>query len=66
MTPRDLKAWRASMGYTQREAAAALAVTLPTYQSWERGLSWAGKPIKIRPVVALACAEISRLAVAQK
>lgn len=30
-----LAAWRDRMGWTQREAAAALEVTLTTYQSWE-------------------------------
>lgn len=31
-----LAAWRARMGWAQRKAAAALGVSLPTYQSWER------------------------------
>lgn len=30
-----LAAWRERLGWTQREAAAALGVVLTTYQSWE-------------------------------
>jgi DNA-binding XRE family transcriptional regulator len=41
MTPADLAAWREHMAYTQRQAAAALGVTLATYQRLERGAEWA-------------------------
>ena len=37
MTPAEIKQWRASLGLSQRAAADALGVTLPTYQAWERG-----------------------------
>lgn len=37
MTPEELKQWRESLGLSQRAAAIALGVTLPTYQAWERG-----------------------------
>ena len=33
----ELKAWRASRKYTQRDAALALDVKLRTYQEWEHG-----------------------------
>lgn len=60
MTPDDLAAWRAHMSYSQRDAAAALGVTLATYQRLERGAGWAdGKPIAIDRRTALACAAIA-------
>lgn len=37
MTP--FAAWRQRLGLSQREAAASLAVSLPTYQSWEHEFS---------------------------
>jgi DNA-binding XRE family transcriptional regulator len=33
----DLKAWRARVGYTQRQAAEALGVELRTLHNWELG-----------------------------
>jgi transcriptional regulator with XRE-family HTH domain len=60
MTPADLAAWRAKMGYTQRAAAAALGVSLPTYQRMERGADFAtGKAQVIDRRTALACAAIA-------
>lgn len=53
MTPDDLKHWRASLGLSQRAAAAALGVTLPTYQYMESGIS--GKFIEIDLRTELAC-----------
>lgn len=60
MTPADLAAWREHTAYTQRQAAAALGVTLATYQRLERGAEWAdGAPVAIDRRTALACAAIA-------
>lgn len=57
--PADLLAWRQDLGLTQRGAATALGVSLPTYQQLERGTAWAtGKPVEIDKRTALACAAI--------
>lgn len=59
MTPADLATWRAHLGYTQRQAAAALGITLPTYQRLERGAEWAdGAAVTIDRRTALACAAL--------
>jgi len=55
----DLATWRASLKLSQRAAAAALGVTLTTYQAMERGRSWGtGRPVPIDRRTALACAAI--------
>lgn len=60
MTPADLAAWRAQMTLTQRKAAAALGVTLATYQRLERGAEWAdGAAVTIDSRTALACAALA-------
>lgn len=60
MTPADLAAWRAHMAYTQRQAAAALGITLATYQRLERGAEWAGgAAVTIDRRTALACAALA-------
>lgn len=60
MTPADLSAWREHMAYTQRQAAAALGVTLATYQRLERGAEWTnGAPVAIDRRTALACAALA-------
>ena len=60
MTPADLAAWRERMAFTQRQAAAALGITLPTYQRLERGAEWAdGAPVAIDRRTALACAALA-------
>lgn len=60
MTPADLSAWRAKMGYTQRDAAAALGVQLTAYQQWERGARFRdAKPVVIDRRTALACAALA-------
>lgn len=60
MTPADLAAWRAHLGYSQRAAAAALGITLPTYQRLERGAEWAdGAAVTIDRRTALACAALT-------
>lgn len=60
MTPADLAAWRAHLGYSQRAAAAALGVTLATYQRLERGADWAdGAVVTIDRRTELACAALA-------
>lgn len=57
MTPTDLRAWQAHMGYTYDTAAAALGVSRSSYADWIAGRSrTTGKPIKISRIVALPCA----------
>ncbi len=47
------------MGYSQRAAAAALGVTLATYQRLERGADWTtGVAVHIDRRTALACAAL--------
>lgn len=60
MTPAELATWRTHMRLSQRDAAAALGVSLPTYQRLERGAEWAdGAPVQIDRRTALACAAIA-------
>ena len=60
MTPSDLRAWKAHMGYTYDTGAAALGVSRGTYADWLAGRSrTTGKPIKISRIVALACAALA-------
>ena len=60
MTPADLKTWRAEMALSQRAAAAALGVSLPTYQRMERGANFdTGQPQAIDLRTALACAALA-------
>ena len=60
MTPADLRAWQAHMGYTYDTAAAALGVSRSSYADWIAGRSrTTGKPIKISRLVALACAALA-------
>lgn len=48
------------MGFSQRDAAAALGVSLPTYQRLERGAKWAdGVPVEVDRRTALACSAIA-------
>ena len=63
MTPADLRAWQAHMGYTYDTAAAALGVSRSSYADWVAGRSrTTGKPIKISRLVALACAALENSA----
>lgn len=60
MTPSDLAAWRAKMGYSQRAAAEALGMAPRSYQQLERGTSWTtGLPVSIDLRTALACAALA-------
>ena len=48
------------MGFTQRQAAAALGVALPTYQEWRRGARFRdGAPVEIDRITVLACAALA-------
>lgn len=54
MTPADLRAWQASMGYdTYAIAAAALGVSRATYARWLAG------PGNVPRTTALACAALA-------
>lgn len=60
MTPDDLRAWQARMGYTYDTAAQALGVSRAAYADWIAGRSrTTGKPIRISRLVALACAALA-------
>lgn len=55
MTPDDLRAWQAHMGYTYDTAAKALGVSRAAYADWIAGRSrTTGKPIRIKRTAALA------------
>lgn len=59
MTHTDLQLWRARRGWPQREAAAALGITITSYQRLERGRCWrTDRPLVIDRRTALACAAI--------
>lgn len=53
MTPTDFRAWRATMGCTQQQAAQELGVSLRTIKAWEAG--FAAPPA----FLALACAALA-------
>lgn len=60
MTPTDLKAWQAQMGYTYDTAAQALGVSRSAYADWIAGRSrTTGKPIDLPPMLPLACAALA-------
>lgn len=60
MSPADLATWELHMGYSQRQAADALGVTLPTYQQWRRGTRFKDdSPVEIDRRTALACAALA-------
>ena len=62
MTPAEFAAWRRATGFSQRAAAAALGLSLPTVQAYERGALFQRdaegeeRPAVIPRVVELACA----------
>ena len=61
MTSYELKTWRESLELTQRDAAKAHDVALPTYQSWESGKNWqTGKDVRIKASVLAMCEKITR------
>ena len=56
MTPQSFKEWRATMGFSQAEAAEALGLSKPAVENYDRGVRRDdGKPVKIPKTVALAC-----------
>lgn len=60
MRAEDFLSWRKQMKMSQRAAAGALGVALPTLQAWERGQSFqTGKPVEIDRRTALACAALA-------
>ena len=62
MTPSDLIAWERRLGFTQRQAAAALGIAPKTYQEMRRGEAFdtgLARPIDRR--TALACLAIEIL-----
>lgn len=61
MTPADLRAWQAHMGYTQDRAAEALGMSSSGYKDLVLGVRRAsGKPVgEIDRRTALACAALA-------
>jgi hypothetical protein len=60
MTPADLRAWQAHMGFTYDTAAAALGINRSTYADLLSGMSHTtGKPKAINRRTALACAALA-------
>jgi len=56
-----LKSWRARMGWTQTQAAEAMGVTKPTYQSWELEKRWRdGKHMEPDRIVLLAASALEQ------
>lgn len=53
-----IAAWRTRMGWTQRQAAAALGMSLSGYQAQERGASFRGTPREASRALLLACAAL--------
>ena len=61
MDAADFKAWRSSLGLSQRSAAKTLGVSAMTVQLYERGFRHDdGRPVIIPERIALACEEVSR------
>ena len=59
MTPQDLRAWQARMGYTYDTAANALGVSRAAYANWVSGRHpITGKPTAPSRLVSLACAAL--------
>lgn len=60
MTPNELHAWQLQMGFTQKQAAEALGVSLATFKDWLNGTSRnSGNPVLIDKRTGLACAAIT-------
>lgn len=60
MTPGDLQVWQQAMGISGLEAARRLGVSSATYRDWLAGVSrTTGKPIKLPPMLGLACAALA-------
>lgn len=52
--------WRDRVGLSQRDAAAALGMSLSAFQEQERGASFAGAPREPSRALLLACAAIEQ------
>lgn len=60
MTPQDLRAWQAHMGYTYDSAAKALGVSRAAYGDWIAGRSRTTRnAITLPPMLGLACAALA-------
>lgn len=60
MTPTDLRAWQAHMGYTYDTAAQALGINRSTYADLLAGVSrTTGKPKDVDLRTALACSALA-------
>lgn len=65
MTSADFRAWRAAMGFSQAQAAAALGVNLYTVKNYDAGATRARDAdgeriaIEIPRTIALACAALA-------
>ncbi len=56
MTPAEFKSWRKAMGYTQKDAAAALGISVSSVELYERGSRRDDdRPVDIPRRVELAC-----------
>ena len=57
-----MRRWRERMGWTQRQAAQALGMTLSGYQMQERGMGFGAdsKPRHLHIRLRLACAALER------
>lgn len=59
MSPQDLAAWQARMGWSGLEASKRFGVSYATYRDWAAGFSRnSGRPIKLPPLLPLACAAL--------
>ena len=60
MKSTELRAWQAPIGISGLEAARRLGVSSATYRDWLAGTSrTTGKPIKLPPLLGLACAALA-------
>ena len=59
MTPDDFKAWRATMGYNQVQAAEALGLSKSSIELYEKGKRRDdGRAVEIPITVSLSCAAL--------
>lgn len=62
MTHEELREWRKRMGWTQKEAAAELGLSLIWYQQMERGGRYiTNEPIVVERRTYLACMALEHL-----
>ena len=61
MTPADLQAWQARMGWSALQASKRLGVSYATYRDWIEGKSRnSSRPIKLPPLLPLACEALEK------